>query len=66
MFYVKVKINDAVELTAQIHDDNVFTVCPECGQEVAIDIVELFHDSESDLYGTAVYCADCSRAKGVY
>ena len=66
MFYIKTKITDAVVLTTEIHDDNVFTICPECGQEFAIDIVELFNDGESDLYGTAVYCADCSSAKGVY
>ena len=67
MFYVKAQINDAISLTAEIHDDNVFTRCPKCGRELAIDIVELFRDGESDLYGTAVYCAECSRkrSKGV-
>lgn len=60
MFYVKAQINDAVELITEIHDDNVFTQCPECGREIAIDLVELLQGGESDLYGTAVYCAKCS------
>lgn len=63
MFYVKAKINDTVELTVEIQDDNVFTQCPKCGQEVAIDLVEIFCDVENDLYGTAVYCAECSRKR---
>ncbi|CUH96376.1 hypothetical protein P22_2466 [Propionispora sp. 2/2-37] len=63
MFYIKTQINDAVDLTAEIHDDNVFTRCPECGRELAIDLVELLQGGESDLYGTAVYCAECSRKR---
>ena len=63
MFYVKAKINDSVEITTKIHDDNVFCICPGCGCEVEIDLAELFSDGESDLYGTAVYCTDCSKEK---
>lgn len=63
MFYVKTQIGEAVELTVAIQDDNIVTRCPACGREFAIDIVELFRDGESDLYGTAVYCAECSRKR---
>jgi len=61
MFYVKEKLNDAVEATVEITDENVFTRCPGCGDEVSVDLAELFSDGESDLYGTAVYCKECSR-----
>ncbi len=61
MFYVKEKLSRAVEVTVEITDENVFTRCPGCGDEVGVDLAELFSDSESDLYGTAVYCDECSR-----
>ncbi len=61
MFYVKEKLTDAVEVSIEISDENVFTRCPGCGDEVSIDLAELFSDGESDLYGTAVYCDECSR-----
>lgn len=63
MFYVKEKINDTVEIAVEIHDDNVFCPCPECGLEVCIDLAELFRDGEGDLYGTVVYCPECSRSR---
>ena len=62
MFYVKAKINDEVEITAEIHDDNVFCICSGCGSEVEVDLAEVFGISGSDLYGTAVYCLECSKA----
>jgi hypothetical protein len=67
MFYVKEKLSDAVEVTVEITDENVFCTCPGCGCEVGVDLAELFSDGEGDLYGTAVYCDKCSkkiRSKG--
>lgn len=61
MFYVKEKLSDAADVIVEITDENVFTRCPGCGKEVNIDISELFSDGESDLYGTAVYCEECSQ-----
>jgi len=63
MFYVKEKISPTVDLTVELHDDNVFCICPGCGCEVEIDLAELFSDGESDLYGTAVFCPNCSKSK---
>ena len=34
MFYVKEKISDAVNVTVEITDENVFKRCPGCGNEV--------------------------------
>ncbi len=63
MFYVRQKIGETAEVTVEIHDDNVFCTCPGCGCEVGIDLAKLFSYGEGDLYGTAVYCPECSNAR---
>ena len=63
MFYVKESINDTLEIRVDIHDDNVFTTCPDCGVEICVDISELFSDEESDLYGTSIFCPECSKSR---
>lgn len=60
MFYVKSKINDESEIRVEITDENVFTICPKCGQEHAVDLSEIFSDGHSDLFSTSVYCRKCS------
>ena len=60
MFYVKADINDACSIKIDITDENVFTTCPKCGVEQRIDIQEILSDDVSDLYGTSVYCTDCT------
>ena len=60
MFYVKEKINDAVEVTIEIAD-NVFCRCPKCGVEVEVDLSEFIGDKDFDLYGSAVCCEKCSK-----
>ncbi|MEA4972350.1 MAG: hypothetical protein VB119_04140 [Candidatus Metalachnospira sp.] len=66
MFYIKEKFNDSMEVKIDITDENVFCRCPNCGCEVKVDLVDVLQDEESDLYGTAVFCDDCSKiiAKG--
>ena len=61
MFYVKETINDAVEEKVEINDENVFCRFPRCGAEVQVDLNEFFGDEEFDLYGTSLFCSDCSR-----
>ena len=61
MFYVKERLNDSMEISIEITDENVFTHCPMCGSEVSVDIAEILSDGESDLYGTAVFCDECSK-----
>ena len=61
MFYVKERVNDSMEISIEITDENVFTHCPMCGFEVSVDIAEILSDGESDLYGTAVFCDGCSK-----
>lgn len=64
MFYVKTKIAEGVTIRAEITGENVFTTCPGCGIEHQVDLAEMV-DSRGglDLYGTAVYCAECSAAR---
>lgn len=69
MFYVKERLNDALEISIEISDENVFCHCPMCGNEVLVDIAEILGDGESDLFSTAIFCSECSkkiRAGGRY
>lgn len=59
MFYVKERLNDAMEVSIEITDENVFCHCPVCGVEVSVDLAEILSDGESDLFGTAVFCEEC-------
>lgn len=61
MFYIKEKISDTVEAVVEINDENVFCTCPGCGCEVNVDLSEVFSNVNADLYGTAVYCSECSK-----
>ena len=45
----------------EIYDDNVFTICPQCGTEHCVDIQDVLASEGADLFGTAVYCKDCAR-----
>lgn len=59
MFYVKEKINDVMEISIEINDENVFCTCPKCGKEVGVDLVEVLE--EGDLVSTQVCCNTCSE-----
>lgn len=55
MFYVKGKIGDTrieVELTAE----NVYTVCPVCGEEIQVDLSEVFKDENADFQSSNIFC----------
>lgn len=62
MFYVKEKLNNAVAVSIELGDENVFCICPNCGCEVNVNLKELFSDENFDLYGTTVYCDECGKA----
>lgn len=66
MFYVKSQINEDAHIKIDITDENVFCTCPKCGTEVLVDLVEVFQDGESDLFGTDVYCTECSKEISSY
>lgn len=59
MFYVRTQLNKETFLKLGIHKNNVFTRCPRCGREIAVDLAEVFIDAEGDLDSTTVLCAKC-------
>ena len=62
MFYTKQPVGEDSEFITYITDENVYTACPRCGAEVAVDLADVLRDDGSDLYGTAVYCDKCAKA----
>lgn len=61
MFYIKSEVGNGITIKAEINDDNVFTTCPECGEEHLADLQDAVIDGMLDLYGTAIYCSECSE-----
>ena len=61
MFYVKETIGESMEVVVEINEGNVYCRCPRCGAEMHVDLSKLAGDKEFDLYGTSLYCAECSR-----
>lgn len=61
MFYVKEQLTDAMEISIEINDENVYCRCPICGDEVQVNLAEVFADGEIDLLGTSVMCDECSK-----
>lgn len=64
MFYVKSQLDESTTLLTEITGENVFTRCPDCGQEVSVDLNDVIDDEgQLDLFGTGVCCAECSRKR---
>lgn len=61
MFYVKEKLGDTSEIRVPICENNVFTICPICGAEVDIDLLDITKDEAFDVEGTSVLCSECSK-----
>lgn len=61
MFYVKEQIGENTEIRIEITDENVFGRCPRCGAETRVFLDDVLKDEDADLYGTAVFCDECSR-----
>ena len=60
MFYVKSEISEGITLRTEINSENTFTICPACGFEFPVDLVDILSGGNADLYSTAVYCHKCS------
>lgn len=59
MFYIK-EADKKIDLA----ETPIFTACPRCGAEHEIDLVEVINAIDGfDLYGTAVYCEECTTAR---
>ncbi len=57
MFFMKHK---GKKLT--ITEDNIYTICPQCGQEHTVDISDVLSYG-GDLYGTNVFCETCTAKR---
>lgn len=62
MFYVKTQVNEDTYITSTITDENVYTTCIDCGQEMQVDLDEMVIDGHIDLYGLGCRCETCSYA----
>lgn len=62
MFYVKTSFGYA-DVVTEIHCDNVFTRCPECGSELNVDLAEVFSDGDADLESTSIICSACTKKR---
>lgn len=64
MLYLKTKINNHIEIKVDLYDDEIFTMCPECGIEHEVDtemIISILKNG-GDFSSTSVYCSDCSKS----
>lgn len=62
MLYVKTELSKGITLTVPIFDDEIYATCPKCGSEHVVDtetIAQIINNG-GDLYGTDVYCKECS------
>lgn len=62
MFYIKTRLGAGATIRTEITSENVFCVCPECGVEHAVDLVDIL-STGGDLFSTAVYCPECSKER---
>ena len=55
MFYVKTELAGGVTLRAELDSENIFTVCPTCGLEFPVDLVDILSGGNADLSSTNIY-----------
>lgn len=60
-YYVKGTTKAGEPVTLSIEDDNVFTHCPDCGKEHAVDLMGIASSGGFDLYGSSVFCEACTK-----
>jgi len=63
MLYIKTKLSEGITLTIPIYNDEIYTKCPGCGVEHAVEpeiIAHILNEGEC-LESTSVYCEKCSK-----
>ena len=60
MFYLKVPLANGIQIQAEVRGDNVFTHCNCCGNEMPVDLADVFADGEGDLESTELLCPECA------
>ena len=61
MFYIKIRLGEDTTLRTEITDENTYTTCIDCGDEIQIDLDEVIVDGHLDLFGLGIRCDACSR-----
>lgn len=62
MFYVKSRGKNGKVYKNYLYGDSIYTICPNCGKEFPVDVVELIEkDCKFDFLGTNIYCSKCSK-----
>ena len=46
MFYLKVPLANGIQIQAEVRGDNVFTHCNCCGNEMPVDLADVFADGD--------------------
>lgn len=62
MIYAKIHVNDDLEMRVGMYGDEFYSLCPDCGKEVPVELGDLA-DTGFDLAGSSVYCAECSKKR---
>ena len=60
MFFVKATLAPGVCVRVEVRSDNVFTRCHCCGDEIQVNLTEVFADGKGTLEDTDVLCKDCT------
>ena len=60
MFFVKTTLAPGVCVRVEVRSDNVFTRCHCCGDEMQVNLTEVFADGKGTLEDTDVLCKDCT------
>jgi len=63
MLYTKTKLNEEITLSVPLYNDEIYTQCPGCGAEHAVEPEILAHIlNEGECFESAsVYCEKCSK-----
>ena len=61
MFYTKTHLPGGKVVTTEITDENVYTLCADCGRELSVDLMEVIADDEGDLLSTSIICSACIK-----
>ena len=56
MFYLK---HNGEKL--EIDHENVYNLCPKCGDECVVDLNDAVTEDGLDLYGISLYCPECNE-----
>ena len=60
MFYIKIPLASGISIQAEIRSDNVVTRCHCCGEEMPVDLADVFLDGEGNLENTELLCPACA------